>query len=133
MRRCVLRSYHLRGFFFFFSSRRRHTRYIGDWSSDVCSSDLCDTKGFDAPMILDGFARYIDAHRSEPLIAAALIGHPKLMFARERELLCAFVDGVRARYGARLSFATATEAGLSMKTPGPQERATSEPTPRRVS
>src|SRR5215210_9441723 len=27
-------------FFFFFSSRRRHTIYIGDWSSDVCSSDL---------------------------------------------------------------------------------------------
>src|SRR5437764_15332930 len=27
-------------FRYFFSSRRRHTRYIGDWSSDVCSSDL---------------------------------------------------------------------------------------------
>src|SRR5437867_5992528 len=27
-------------FFFFFSSRRRHTRSYGDWSSDVCSSDL---------------------------------------------------------------------------------------------
>src|SRR6266487_4047251 len=27
---------------FFFSSRRRHTRWTGDWSSDVCSSDLCD-------------------------------------------------------------------------------------------
>src|SRR5437879_11483307 len=26
----------------FFSSRRRHTSYIGDWSSDVCSSDLRD-------------------------------------------------------------------------------------------
>src|SRR5207248_7716990 len=26
--------------FFFFSSRRRHTRSYGDWSSDVCSSDL---------------------------------------------------------------------------------------------
>src|SRR3712207_8379522 len=26
--------------FFFFSSRRRHTRYWRDWSSDVCSSDL---------------------------------------------------------------------------------------------
>src|SRR3712207_7544995 len=26
---------------FFFSSRRRHTRYWRDWSSDVCSSDLC--------------------------------------------------------------------------------------------
>ena len=29
---------------FFFSSRRRHTRLVRDWSSDVCSSDLsrCD-------------------------------------------------------------------------------------------
>src|SRR5260370_9247401 len=29
-----------RGMFFFFSSRRRHTRFKCDWSSDVCSSDL---------------------------------------------------------------------------------------------
>src|SRR2546430_10253024 len=27
---------------FFFSSRRRHTRFDCDWSSDVCSSDLFD-------------------------------------------------------------------------------------------
>src|SRR5205807_7709239 len=27
-------------FYFFFASRRRHTRLQGDWSSDVCSSDL---------------------------------------------------------------------------------------------
>src|SRR5690348_17578373 len=27
-------------YLFFFSSRRRHTRWTGDWSSDVCSSDL---------------------------------------------------------------------------------------------
>src|SRR5260221_7896046 len=27
-------------YFFFFSSRRRHTRSLCDWSSDVCSSDL---------------------------------------------------------------------------------------------
>src|SRR5256885_8294091 len=33
-------------FFFFFSSRRRHTRLQGDWSSDVCSSDL-PTVGLD--------------------------------------------------------------------------------------
>src|SRR3712207_7388285 len=33
--------------FFFFSSRRRHTRYWRDWSSDVCSSDL-DTTDLDA-------------------------------------------------------------------------------------
>src|SRR5256885_4967005 len=30
----------LRSIMFFFSSRRRHTRLQGDWSSDVCSSDL---------------------------------------------------------------------------------------------
>src|SRR5262245_66655775 len=30
--------------FFFFSSRRRHTRCLSDWSSDVCSSDLHGTK-----------------------------------------------------------------------------------------
>src|SRR6266446_2170540 len=40
MRLCIF-------FFFFFSSRRRHTRLQGDWSSDVCSSDL---KG-DVPII----------------------------------------------------------------------------------
>src|SRR5262249_57998217 len=27
-------------YLFFFSSRRRHTRLVSDWSSDVCSSDL---------------------------------------------------------------------------------------------
>src|SRR5256885_10886638 len=30
--------------FFFFSSRRRHTRLQGDWSSDVCSSDLASRR-----------------------------------------------------------------------------------------
>src|SRR5690625_5806514 len=31
---------HVYFLFFFFSSRRRHTRWPRDWSSDVCSSDL---------------------------------------------------------------------------------------------
>src|SRR5947207_9261056 len=31
-------------FYFFFSSRRRHTRSLCDWSSDVCSSDLVFTR-----------------------------------------------------------------------------------------
>src|SRR5262245_62748862 len=69
--------------FFFFSSRRRHTRCLSDWSSDVCSSDLID---FDAPVgrftrrgaarralragdqkrqAEHAFARQIDADRSE--------------------------------------------------------------------
>src|SRR5947209_20376389 len=33
---------------FFFSSRRRHTRYWRDWSSDVCSSDLRKRHGASA-------------------------------------------------------------------------------------
>src|SRR5207248_5644237 len=39
---------------FFISSRRRHTRSYGDWSSDVCSSDLPtgDRGGAAAPAIL---------------------------------------------------------------------------------
>src|SRR5205807_5835571 len=41
-------------FFFFFSSRRRHTRLQGDWSSDVCSSDLR------AGVLFDGQRRQAD-------------------------------------------------------------------------
>src|SRR3712207_4393377 len=39
---------------FFFSSRRRHTRYWRDWSSDVCSSDLAGFPVDAAPTEVDG-------------------------------------------------------------------------------
>src|SRR5690606_40378685 len=35
---------------FFFSSRRRHTRFSRDWSSDVCSSDLFAVEGVTLPL-----------------------------------------------------------------------------------
>src|SRR5690606_40592965 len=35
--------------FFFFSSRRRHTRFSRDWSSDVCSSDLFQNRMLELP------------------------------------------------------------------------------------
>src|SRR3712207_5221348 len=43
---------------FFFSSRRRHTRYWRDWSSDVCSSDLLHAYGLpgETTRVLDLFA-----------------------------------------------------------------------------
>src|SRR5436189_3777474 len=44
-------------FLFFFSSRRRHTRYIGDWSSDVCSSDLFHASSTRADGSLTRFLR----------------------------------------------------------------------------
>src|SRR5260370_14672368 len=39
-KRLSLMRYYVCMSFFFFSSRRRHTRFKCDWSSDVCSSDL---------------------------------------------------------------------------------------------
>src|SRR5690625_930596 len=39
-------------FFFFFSSRRRHTRWPRDWSSDVCSSDLFSSVEQSSPLQL---------------------------------------------------------------------------------
>src|SRR5258706_8109488 len=44
--------------FFFFSSRRRHTRLVSDWSSDVCSSDL----GFDPATVNDLYSRIVNSH-----------------------------------------------------------------------
>src|SRR5258706_7559102 len=37
--------------FFFFSSRRRHTRLVSDWSSDVCSSDLAEAPFVDLALL----------------------------------------------------------------------------------
>src|SRR6266508_4683078 len=43
----------VRGFLFFCSSRRRHTRWPRDWSSDVCSSDLVVLMGSGRHEILE--------------------------------------------------------------------------------
>src|SRR5690606_40137988 len=45
---------------FFFSSRRRHTRFSRDWSSDVCSSDLPKAA------LLNGQVRNCQVKRQEP-------------------------------------------------------------------
>src|SRR5207237_4915457 len=41
---------------FYFSSRRRHTRFKCDWSSDVCSSDLFVARFVGEVNVLDGVA-----------------------------------------------------------------------------
>src|SRR5690606_41035496 len=58
---------------FFFSSRRRHTRFSRDWSSDVCSSDLmplvegeridrwCEAQGSDARATVQLYLQVCDA------------------------------------------------------------------------
>src|SRR5215510_12403277 len=48
--------------FFFFSSRRRHTRWPRDWSSDVCSSDLDELRRMDwVPRSVHTKARKVQA------------------------------------------------------------------------
>src|SRR5256886_10109009 len=63
--------------FFFFSSRRRHTRFDCDWSSDVCSSDLRKL-----PARKRGRAR-----KPRPLGSIGLLELPCLAFSLEPALL----------------------------------------------
>src|SRR6266487_6310560 len=62
---------------FYFSSRRRHTRWTGDWSSDVCSSDLPvydETEGRDGFVSLE-----VSPHLAHD--TAASIGEAKRLWA----------------------------------------------------
>src|SRR2546426_4736559 len=69
-------------FFFFFSSRRRHTRLQGDWSSDVCSSDL-ESEGKDVgPDTLE----YIHRHKTAALIRVSLTAGATLGGGRDAQV-----------------------------------------------
>src|SRR2546426_12712189 len=81
--------------FFFFSSRRRHTRLQGDWSSDVCSSDLGGIGG----------------GRRGPLRRIAWV-HPRATHGlfvelRHRERYDSLSGGRRSAHGCALSNAAA--------------------------
>src|SRR5256886_4271529 len=83
---------HLRvAIFFFFSSRRRHTRFDCDWSSDVCSSDLQKTKD---PQVRQQLVELFNnlvvflakkfSNRGEPLEDIVQVGYIGLLQAIER-------------------------------------------------
>src|SRR5438045_9460369 len=64
-------------FVFFFSSRRRHTRCLSDWSSDVCSSDLDKAGGLNHEEVeeLGGFiARLRDDLKTTVLLVEHHMG-----------------------------------------------------------
>src|SRR5438045_527138 len=67
--------------YFFFSSRRRHTRCLSDWSSDVCSSDL----------IFQGRSKWREGNRC----AASFLPH---QIAREEQR-----HGLKAAFGESVS------------------------------
>src|SRR6266566_7249242 len=74
-------------FFFFFSSRRRHTRLQGDWSSDVCSSDLS--------------ARSLRSRGELRTLSGSLLHTPSLIEISR-------ISKVPPSYGARLSHSRAS-------------------------
>src|SRR3712207_3327199 len=51
---------------FFFSSRRRHTRYWRDWSSDVCSSDLVLSGGLAGNKVMEVKREKFLSHEFDP-------------------------------------------------------------------
>src|SRR2546430_8767079 len=86
-------------FFFFFSSRRRHTRFDCDWSSDVCSSDLLD-----------------DARAAA--MSAVLKDVPELAPMREQDLaeVMAIESAVYSHPWSRGNFADSLRAGYECRT-----------------
>jgi len=66
----------------------------------------CDTKGHNLAMLIDGFDDYLKRHEDSPEVMAAMINHPKLMFAPQFELLEAFVTAARRHWGEDVRFAT---------------------------
>src|SRR2546427_4866984 len=89
-------------FFFFFSSRRRHTRFDCDWSSDVCSSDLtaaeAQTKGSSA--------------EEHPSVIAASAKVREAYLALQRTRLVSPVEGYVAKRGVQLGQRVASGAPL---------------------
>src|SRR5262249_58021775 len=67
-----------------FSSRRRHTRLVSDWSSDVCSSDLGSKTELSLPKAVDGKA------------SIAWIGRPAVHGGEEVTRLAWFVEAAAA-------------------------------------
>src|SRR5256885_8707818 len=78
---------------FFFSSRRRHTRLQGDWSSDVCSSDLKQA------LVTLSRENSINEHRALDLannVRVDLYGEPLPAFFSQENERNAAVDKLRS-------------------------------------
>src|SRR5215203_6795758 len=97
---------------FFFSSRRRHTRYWRDWSSDVCSSDLTGDTGLLAAELIEPGGTLICSDFSPEMLAVARRRAEELGVTNVRfkqidaetsiDVEAASIDGVLCRWGYML-------------------------------
>src|SRR5690606_26991657 len=104
--------------FFFFSSRRRHTRFSRDWSSDVCSSDLSTAKCPRQGSIVFIFQVFTGACTSE---SVELVGcrssrsalFPSIPVLSMQSLWMLLASLMFAAMGACIKFASDLQANLS--------------------
>src|SRR6266511_4438608 len=111
-------------FFFFFSSRRRHTRFSRDWSSDVCSSDLVEGRErFRLVELTEGRAfataevADLDDDGEEPTedeVAQCLAAYDRVVKAAEADLeeLDLDAESIAFQIAARVDFGTEVKQGL---------------------
>src|SRR3712207_8191045 len=95
--------------FIFFSSRRRHTRYWRDWSSDVCSSDL--PAGVSAFEAMD-----------EGIAGADVVMMLRIQRERMEEAASGSLDDFHARYGLTRERLRAAAPEALVMHPGPMNR-----------
>src|SRR5688500_5707957 len=105
---------------FFFSSRRRHTRLQGDWSSDVCSSDLSRPEGFRVISGDDSLTLALIALGGEGLISVASNEAPALMSELNDLALAGNWDDARKLHYRLLPL---MEANFIESSPGPVKAA----------
>lgn len=84
---------------------RQNSRYL---AFDPVFLFSADTKGFTRKMLVTGFKDYVRRHDadSDAPMYVSMINHPKLMFAKEEQLLFEVFAELRDAYGERLSFQT---------------------------
>src|SRR5205807_3479358 len=87
--------------YFFFSSRRRHTRLQGDWSSDVCSSDLKEPGSSAVSRTTGGPSYSTSAGPPVVLDTALLPGSFLPPAAKETRSDCLCLDGCAPRGTSR--------------------------------